>query len=253
MRTHILDVFRAHRGTIALAGAGGKKSTIFRLVSVHPGRVAVTSTVHTPRFRKRLNITEVVSDEVHLQADVARAAESSHRIGYAHPSGKPARLSGVSPKAIRVIHEQLGFDATFVKADGARLRWLKAPNYNRPVLPEGTTVLISILSVRAIGKPLTDELAHHAREVANILGVELGEIVTASHLARLLASDHAVLEDLDEIDLIPVLNMVENKEDLRLARLTAEQALDLSSRFRKVVLASMIRDDPVVEVMGSDV
>ncbi len=252
MGMNILDVFDAHKGIIALAGAGGKKSTMYRLASAHSGRIAVTSTVHTPRFRQRMNVVEVVSDETELLERITAAAVSSYRIAYAQTGVKAARLRGVSPEIVQTIHEQLGFDATFVKADGARLRWLKAPNHNKPALPCGTTVLISILSVRAIGKLLTDELAHHAPDVANAMKIELGEKITAVHLARLMSSHHEVLDNAGDIKLIPVLNMVENKEDLKLARLAAEQALERSSQFSRVVLASMIRDNPVVEVIGSD-
>ena len=222
METNILDVFHAHQGIIALAGAGGKKSTMYRLASAHSGRIAVTSTVHTPRFRQRMNVVEVVSDEKDLLERVMAAADSSFRIAYAQPGVKAARLRGVSPEIVRTIHEQLGCDATFVKADGARLRWLKAPNHNKPALPFGTTVLISLLSVRAVGKPLTAELAHHARDVANVMKIEIGEKITAVHLARLISSHHVVLDNAGDIKLIPVLNMVESKEDLKLARLVRD-------------------------------
>ncbi|MFC1681889.1 selenium cofactor biosynthesis protein YqeC [Pseudomonadota bacterium] len=250
MEINILDVFEAHKGIIAVAGAGGKKSTIYRLVTAHSGRIAVTSTVHTPRFRRRLNLTEVVCEEDNLLSRVAEAAKSSARIAYAHPSEKAARLRGVSPDAVPAVHDLIGCDATFVKADGARLRLLKAPDHNQPVLPSGTTVLVSILSIHAIGKPLSDDVAHHAPEVARAMNINVGDKVTAEHLARLLSTDYGVLEGADHVELIPVLNMVENKEDRQLGRMVAEQALASSNRFNRVVLASMIQDNPVIEVIG---
>lgn len=249
MKTNILDIFEAHQGVIALAGAGGKKSTMLRLVTAHTGRIAVTSTVHTPRFRRRLNVVELISDEASLLSRIADAVGTSNRIAYAHPSKKTARLRGVSPDVVSRIHNQLGFDATFVKADGARLRWLKAPDHNKPVLPCGTTVLISILSVRAIGRPLTDELAHHAPEVAAAMDIEIGDTVTAAHLARLMTTPYGEFDDSDGVTLIPVLNMVENKQDLSLGRLVAEQALARSTQFDRVVLASMIQERPIQEVI----
>ena len=250
MSHDILEIFQAHQGIIAIAGAGGKKSTMYRLVTAHPGRIAVTSTVHTPRHRRRLNLTEVVCEEDDLLSRVVEVAKTSGRIAYAHPSKKAARLRGVSPELVLSVHDQIGCDATFVKADGARLRLLKAPDHNKPVLPLGTSVLVSILSVHAIGKPLSDEIAHHAPEVGHAMNIEVGEKVTAAHLARLLSTEYAVLKDADHVTLIPVLNMVENKEDIKLGRLVAEQALASSNRFDRVVLASMIQDNPVKEVIG---
>jgi probable selenium-dependent hydroxylase accessory protein YqeC len=250
MMEDILDVFSAKRGIISVAGAGGKKSTMHRLVTAHTGSVAVTSTVHTPRYRRRLNIAEIVCDQEDLLVRVKEAAKNNRRIAYAQPSEKPARLRGVDPEMIYSIHEQIGFEATIVKADGARLRLLKAPDHNSPVLPLGTNVLVSVLSIRVVGKPLSEEIAHHAPEVARAMGIEVGEVVEATHLARLLSTDYGVLDGADDIRLIPVLNMVENKEDLKLGRLIAEQALASSSRFDRVVLASMIQDNPVKEVIG---
>lgn len=245
----ILDIFGARRGIIAAVGAGGKKSTLNRLINEHQGKIALTSTVFTPRYRKRMNMCEVIAGEESLMTRLAEAAQYNNRIAYAHPSKKTARLGGVLPATVDAVHNKLGFDATFVKADGARFRWLKSPEHNKPVLPPGINVLISLLSVRAIGKPVSDEIAHHAPEVARAMGIELGQIVSAAHMARLMSQKYSVLGDAVGVRVIPVLNMVESKEDLRLGRLVAEQALSLSDHFDRVVLASMIKDEPIVEVI----
>ena len=252
MSTNILDVFDSHRGIIAFVGAGGKKSTIYRLAVAHNGKIAVTSTVHTPRFRQRLNAAEVVSEEPDLLARVAAAANSSQRVAYARPSVKPTRLGGVSPDVVWEIHEHVGFDVTFVKADGARLRMLKSPNHNLPVLPRGTTVMVSVVSVRAVGKPLSDQIAHYAEDVARCMGINVGNKITAIHLARLMSTNHVVLDNTGNVKLIPVINMIESKEELMLARLVAEQALEQSTAIERVVLTSMIKENPVLEVIGGD-
>ena len=250
MASDILDIFEARRGIIAVSGAGGKKTTLYRLVAAHPGRIAVTSTVHTPRYRQRMNAFEVVCEETDLIARVTEAADIHKRVAYAHPGQKPARLRGVSPELVLAIHNHLKLDATFVKSDGARLRWLKAPEHKRPVLPCGTNVLICLLSVRAIGKPVSDEVAHHAPEVARVMGISLGETITAVHLARLLAANYSNLSGTGETKLIPVLNMVESKDDLKLGRLASERAMELSGGLDRVVLTSMIQEDPVVEIVS---
>ena len=249
MTRNILDIFSAHEGIISFVGAGGKKSTIYRLVSAHLGKIAITSTVHTPPFRRRLNAYQIVAEPDELYARLKSATNQHKRVAYAYTSDKPARLRGVPPEQVSNIHREFGFDATFIKADGARLRWLKAPSHDEPLVPHDNTVLVPVISIRAIGKPLSDEVAHRAKDVARVMGLSLGDRITAVHLARLLASEEGGLKNAGAAMVIPVVNMVENKEDMHLAKLIAEQALDQSTKIAKVVIASMVREDPVLQVI----
>ena len=249
MSGNLLDIFCSHKGIISVVGAGGKKSTIFRLASEHRGRIAITSTVYTPPFRKRLNALEVIADHDSLFKHLAEASSSSKRVAYAHPSEKSARLRGVDAKSIRLIHEKFQFDTTFVKADGARLRWLKAPDENEPALAQGTTVLVPVLSIRAIGKILSGEIAHRTLEVARVMQIEIGQRITPLHLARLVSSEQGALKGAGSAKVIVVLNMIENKQELSVARLVADQALERSAKINRIVLASMAREDPVLQVV----
>ena len=249
MKESILDTFCAHEGVIAFVGAGGKKSSIFRLASVHPGRIAITSTVYTPPFRRRLNAYQIVAEPDQLLTRLEQVPIEENRVAYAHPSDKPARLRGVSTSDISHIHEHYGFDVTFVKADGARLRWIKAPNQGEPVIPAACSVLVSVVSIRALGKPLSEEVAHRADAAAKIMDMEIGQRINAQHLARLISSESGGLKNTGSATVVAVINMVENREDLRVAKLLAEQSLERTKKIDRVVIASMIRDEPVLEVV----
>lgn len=249
MNRRILDTFCAHEGIISVVGAGGKKTTMYRLAAAHTGRIAITSTVYTPPFRRRLNAHLVLADAEHLTAQVNSALQKYERVAYAQASNKPARLRGVSPQQVADIHRTLGFDATLVKADGARLRWVKAPDQNEPVVPSDTSVLIPVLSIRAIGKRLSDEIAHRVKDVAHIMKIQPGDRITATHLARLLSSEDGALKSANQARVIPVINMVESKEEARLAKLVAEQAMGETNKIDRVVIASMAREDPVLHVV----
>ena len=249
MTRSILDIFSAHEGIISFVGAGGKKSTIYRLVSEHSGKIAITSTVRTPPFRRRLNAFQIVAEPDELYAQLKSATNQHKRVAYAYTSDRPARLTGVPPEQVSNIHREFGFDATFVKADGARLRWLKAPGNGEPLVPRDNTILVPVISVKAIGKPLSDEVAHRAVDASRVMGLKLGGRITAAHLARLLASEQGGLKNAGTAMVIPVINMAEDKEDMRLAKLIAELALDQSTKIIRVVIASMVRDDPVLQVV----
>lgn len=246
----ILDTFFAREGVIAFVGAGGKKSSIFRLATAHPGKVAITSTVYTPPFRRRLNAYQIIAEPDQLQTRLEAAVNDHGRIAYAYKSDKPARLRGVPTSEVSRIHNCFDFDVTFVKADGARLRWIKAPNQNEPVVPIGCSVLVSVVSIRALGKPLSEEVAHRAKTAADVMEMELGQSIKAAHLVRLISSDKGGLKNAGTATVVSVINMVESRKDLHVARLIAEQSMARTSRIDRVVLASMVRDDPVLEVIS---
>lgn len=245
----ILALFHARRGLISVVGAGGKKSTLFRLIAAHPGRIGITSTVYTPPFRRRLGAEVVIAGPEELPQAVAEATKDHLRVAYALFSDKPARFKGVPPQQVLAIHQSAGFEATFIKADGARLRWIKAPDQNEPQIPQPATTVVPVVSVRAIGQPLSGEVAHRWQRVARITGLAGGETITAIHIARLLASPQGALKNAGNGTVIPVINMVESRAQQSLATAAAEQALALTNRISHVVLAAMAKLQPVVAVI----
>ncbi|UCC15283.1 MAG: putative selenium-dependent hydroxylase accessory protein YqeC [Gammaproteobacteria bacterium] len=250
MTIDLLDVFEARSGLVCAVGAGGKKTTLYALARRHRGRIALTATVYTTFFPDDLGAVSIIDDEIHLGQKVAAHNEAS-RVAYARPGSKPGRHAGVSPHRIREIHEASGFDATFVKADGARMRWIKAPRSGEPLLPTPPCTVLVIASARALGEPLGDRIAHRADHVAAVTGAALGEIFQPRHLARLLSSDDGLLQGTTGHTVVPVINMVDDQERLEMARTAGELALESTSRFDRVILARM-RDEsnPVLEVVS---
>jgi uncharacterized protein (UPF0548 family) len=58
------------------------------------------------------------------------------------------------------------------------------------------------------------------------------------------------LHRVGEATVVPVINMVDGPEAILAARETARQALALTRRFERVVLAAMTAAKPLVEVVG---
>ncbi|HSH43588.1 MAG TPA: selenium cofactor biosynthesis protein YqeC [Arenicellales bacterium] len=237
-------------GIVCLVGAGGKKSTMYRIISGSAARIAVTSTVHTPPFRKRLAADVVIGSDHELLELVGRA-EDSRVVAYACPSDKRARLAGVAPELVRAIHETCGFDLTLVKADGARLRHIKAPGEHEPVLPDRFDTLVSLVSVRAVGEPLDRTVAHRPELIAALTGAVPGRPLTTDHIASLLAHPKGGLKHAERAAaVVPVINMVDTPGQRQAARLIADQVLQQASRLDRVVLTSMVSPDPVVEIVS---
>ena len=247
--TALIDALDAREGLICAVGAGGKKSVIYQLAREHPGRVALTATVHTTVFPDDLGLQSIIDDDANLAARVA-AADRRRPVAYACPSNKPGRHAGVLPATIRSIHDAGGFAATLVKADGARMRWIKAPAADEPSIVPDADIVIPVVSARAIGEPLSERVAHRVDRVAAVTGLAPGEVLTPEAVGRLLASDAGSLHCTAGSRVAPVINMVDNEDKEQRARAAASAAIAMTSRFDRVVLCSLRRAGaPVVAVV----
>lgn len=245
----LLDLLVARRGVVCAVGAGGKKSLLRHLATAHPGRVAITATVFTTYFQEEIGFSVVVTEDARLPAAVA-AADPACSVAYACPGDKAARRAGASVATVERIHRECGFEATYVKADGARMRLVKAPRDDEPALPGCATTVIPILSARAIGAPLDARIAHRVELVERVAGLRPGECIEPVHLARLFASPLGMLKSTDGRSVVPVINGVDDAAHEARAREVAAAALELSDRFDRVVLTCLARPvDPVVAVV----
>lgn len=245
----LLDLLDARSGIVCAVGAGGKKSLLRCLASAHPGRVALTGTVFITHIPDDAGFAITVAQDADLPGAVARLG-AAPRVAYACPSEKPDRWAGASPATIECIHREGGFTATYVKADGARVRWVKAPADDEPALPACCTTVLPVVSALAIGEPLTARVAHRVERIELVLGLRENEVITPTHLGRLLASPLGSMKCTEGRRVVPVINMVDDAAREKVAREAAEVALAANSRIDRVVLACLARGvAPVVAVV----
>lgn len=245
----LLDALEARRGLVCFVGAGGKKTTFYRLAAEHPGRVGITATVHIPFFPKSLDAYPLIAEEEALLPALLAESGRHRKMVFACPSKKHGRFSGIATALVSALHAKAGFDVTLVKADGARSRWIKAPNEDEPRIPPDADTVICVVSAQAIGQPLSERIAHRVERIEALSGARAGEPIDAMHVARLLASEQGGLRGVGAARVIPVINMVDDEERRRLAVRAAEHVLDASERFDRVVLTAMRRDPPLVDVL----
>ncbi len=248
-RDSLLDLLDARSGVVCAVGAGGKKSLLKHLATSHPGRVAITATVFTTYFQEHLGFAVAIDDDARLPAVIA-GLDPARSVAYACPGDKPGRRAGASAATVERIHRECGFAATYVKADGARMRLVKAPADDEPALPACCTTVLPILSALAIGEPLTARVAHRVERVERVAGLRENEMILPEHLGRLLASPDGLMKSTDGLRVVPVINMVDDALRATQAREAAAVALDLCDRIDRVVLVSLARtDDPLVGVV----
>ncbi len=242
------EALAATRGLVALVGAGGKKTTLYRLARALPGRIGITATVAIPPFPEEVGAHAIVAGASAIAALVDQARQQ-RIVAFACPSDKPDRLAGLPPELVTQIHGSAGFEVTLVKADGARSRWIKAPDPDEPRLPEGVDTVIPVVSARAIGERLREDIAHRVERIAAVTGAQVGDVITPDLVARLLADEQGALKGAGKATVVPLINMVDNDEIAAVARQAARWALALSRRFDRVVLASMLAESPIVEIV----
>lgn len=245
----LIDLLGARRGVVCFVGAGGKKSTLYHLAGTHPGRVAVTSTVHIPYFPAGRGWCELIERDEHLYAALSSVARSERRVAFATPSDKQGRWAGVSPALLERISRDLAFDAIFVKADGARARLLKAPLPGEPVLPTVTSSVVLLASAAAVGMASTEACVHRPGRLSKMVGIAAGGLIEPRHLVGLIARQCQGLLSVPGRRLTPVINMVDDHQREHMARDVAHQVLAEVAGLERVVLTSMTRSQPLVAVI----
>lgn len=245
----LIEALDAWRGIVCLVGAGGKKSILYRLAMLHPGRVGITATTDIPPFPSKVSAYQIITDEKLLSNLVSTVAQTHRLVAFAQPSGKKGHLAGIAPSLVGMIHRQANFDVSLVKADGACGRWLKAPGTREPALPEQATHVIPVVSALAIGQPLSEKIAHQVKQIETIIRIKEGEILKPVHLARLLANSQGGSKGGGKAKIIPLINMIDGPAWESQGLATAEIALSLTDRFDRVVLGCMNQSTPLVKVV----
>lgn len=249
MTEAILDLLEARHGIVCAVGAGGKKTTLYRLAAFHPGKVGITTTVFMAPFPEALQAARIIAPPEELPAAVVASVRENRQVVFACPSEKKGRLGGLPVGAIQPLHRQAGFDLTLVKADGARMRQIKAPAADEPNVPMETDVVLFLVSAGVIGQRLSETVAHRIERLEAVTGARRGEPIEPHHVARLLTSTAGARQNVGRAHLIPVINQVDDPDRRRLARAVAEQAMAECELLGRIVLTSMLKDDPIVDVI----
>ena len=243
----LADALGINGGIVCAVGAGGKKSLLYHLAANLPGRVAVTATVQMAAIPQSFDGARIIAAPSELQQRVAN--EPANRIAFACASTKPDRLAGLPLDLVSRIHREANFDTTLVKADGARMRLLKAPKPDEPVLPEAVDTIVPVVSAKVIGQPLTTKVAHRIEHITAITGLERGHPIEPAHIAQLLSSRQGALQHVGNARVSPVINMVDTPQLATVAKTAARLTLRATDRFDQIVLASLRQPSPIVEVL----
>jgi probable selenium-dependent hydroxylase accessory protein YqeC len=226
-------------GLVAVVGAGGKKTTLYTLAD-RLDHAVVTATTRIPAFPERVATLVETDDPV----PALRAADPDDwPLGLVPGWADDVRYEGYGPETVAAVAragEEHGLDATVVKADGARSRWLKAPAEHEPVIPATTDTVIPVASARVVGEALDEEHVHRPERVAAVTGREPGDELTVDDVATVLTSPDGGLRAVPaDATVVALVNMVDDDALRATAEGIAAGVLARSDRVDRVVTARM--------------
>lgn len=237
-------------GTVAVVGAGGKKTTLYALGN-QLERAVVTATVRIPIFDEHVSRVVVTDDPAAAIADADPGDWPLGVVPGREERDGAGRYLGYNPDLVAdlgIVAED-DVNAVLVKADGARTRWLKAPGAREPQIPATADTVVAVASARIVGEPLTEEHVHRPERVGEVTGRASGDTVRSEDVARVLASDRGGLKDVpDGATVVVLVNMVDDDRLAAIAKEVATGVRDRSDRVDRIVLASMA-ESRVVDVM----
>ncbi len=244
----ISDSLRLTTGkVVAIVGAGGKTSALFRLADelvAQDRRVILTTTT-------RLGAAQII--EPHLRYDAApefiarvQAVLQKDRCMMIIGEDVQDKVNGVPAEFIDAL-ANLGADAILYEADGARRLPFKAPAAHEPVIAPSTTLLVPVIGATIFGKPLDDEHVHRAELAARLAGARLGEPVTPLLAARVIAHSQGGLKNKpSRARAIAFINQVETSAQLDAARELARLLLGYNE-IDAVALGAAQNPNPIAE------
>ncbi len=249
MRPSLSDALAIHGGIVCAVGAGGKKSTLYRLLESTPGRIGLTASVMSaPPSARRVEARLFAGAET-LQTKLPAMAAAHRRVAFAQPSTKAGRIKGLPVETIAQLHQTCGFALTLVKADGARMRGIKAPRVDEPQIIPGSQTVIFVVSAQVIGQRLEATTAHRLPELCELLEAKPNERITSAHIGRLLSEPRGAQQNVGAAALVGLINQVDNAHWAGLARQAADSAMQGQQPPTRVVLGSMTAAEPVCDIV----
>lgn len=238
----LVEALDADSGMTCFVGAGGKKTTIFRLAR-ELRRAVVTATVRIPIFDSHVAAVRVTDSP-----GGAIVNATDWPLGIVPDRDRADRYLGYSPQVLDSLSTGYETPPILVKADGARTRWLKVPAEDEPQIPSRASTVVPIASSRVVGQPLTEEHVHRVDEVGRLTGLSPGATIEPEHVVTVLASPEGGRKRVPvDASAIPLINMAAGRETI--AREIACDILD-GAPVERVVVAEMTASDPIVDVIS---
>jgi molybdenum cofactor cytidylyltransferase len=174
---------------LAIVGAGGKTTAMFRISRQLDAPVLMITTTHiginqADLADKCLIITD--PEEIRKAFDEMEGHQTIFLSGGATDDG---RFTAICDRCQDRLIEECARRKIplLIEADGARGLPLKVPAEHEPAIPGWVNSVLVVAGLQGLNQPLSDDHVHRPERFAEISGLEDGEIITLGALERVLS------------------------------------------------------------------
>lgn len=196
---NLAQVLRIDHGQcVAIVGAGGKTTILFRLARNLAPAVVTTST-HLAASQDVLADRHIL---LYQDMDVSKLQldDLDHEVvlitGPLNDSG--TRLLAPSKNQLNHLNnyckaKNIPF---LIESDGSRRLSMKAPGEHEPAIPDFVDSVIVVSGLSNIGRPLTEENVHRPEVFARLGQISLGDVIDPLALAKVLLHPEGGLKNI---------------------------------------------------------
>ncbi len=241
---------------ISLVGGGGKTTLMFalarELASIGKCVITTTTTKIFEPLPSETPLLLVETDEENLIRLLLENVGKYRHITLASERLASGKLNGISSELVVELAELNRVSYIVVEADGAAQKSLKAPNPTEPVIPYNTSLVIPIVGIDVLGCCLTEEHVFRPEIVSKLLGLPLGEVISAESIAFLITHRRGIIKGSpDQARIVPFINKVDLDKGLSKGRDLASKILAMRHpRIKQVVLGQAELPGPMIEIIS---
>ena len=238
-----LDITLLENELICFVGAGGKTTSLFRLareLKACNKRVLVTTTtaIYSP-------------DETHCDQVILDRAEDSDlmkkRIDpcicvLGREVTAQSKLLGVDKEYVSKLFMEAVFDYILVEADGSRQRPIKAPADHEPVIPGGTTKVVGVVGLDALGRGICSDSVHRPEYFSRLTRRVMGDRIDEGAITKLIQEPEGLFKSVpDRSRKFVLLNKADSKERQKSARWIVDEVTRDDCGGLSCIIADMLK------------
>jgi probable selenium-dependent hydroxylase accessory protein YqeC len=241
---------------VSLVGGGGKTTLMFALareVALCGGAVVTTTTTKIFKPAAVDTFLIVESDEDKIVSKVTEGLRIHRHITVASEELANGKLRGISPELVDALIALGPVSCIVVEADGAAGRPVKAPNDTEPVIPAGTSLVVPVVGIDALGCRLGPDAVFRHELAAGITGLEPGKMIGAAAIADLVTHPGGMAKGSPAGSrIIPLINKMDLVDSGSEAVVLARMILDRGrGSIERVVLGQLRSTKPIVGIVSS--
>lgn len=241
----LIDALELKRGdVVSLIGSGGKTSALVRMMhecQVQGWRVLLTTTT-------RIGLSELSHFPTHCYLDEVASFQQSPTL-FIYSRQDTSKVYGLNESELASAIMAFQPDVVLIEADGSRKKPLKLPYPHEPVVPSFSTKLVGVVGLSALGEPCIESCVYNPDAIMATQTLTSTGQIHAKTFSSIIAN--GIWGQISPT--IPRYAFINQTEPhtyrMGIARFIARCALQHAQSVSRILIGSLLHDDPVHEVV----